>query len=172
MHPSIFQANLPPCHASILASTKQPRRTYRLSFPPHASHTSKSHCSQHHHSSARLSARPHPPSHVKPAASVALLHMVCPAWHRGSPSPVPTPAPAPSEVACLARPRKYGWIRTPFSIRASASASLRFCMASFPAARPRTSSSSTSKSSTSASFAHDPPPASGPSASSEALPLA
>jgi len=34
------------------------------------------------------------------------------------------------------------------------------------------SSSSTSKSSTSASFAHDPPPASRPSASSEALPLA
>jgi hypothetical protein len=49
------------------------------SSPPHASHTSKSHSSQHHHPEPRLSARPHPPSHVRPAASVSRLHMRCPA---------------------------------------------------------------------------------------------
>ena len=49
------------------------------SSPPHTSHTSKSHSSQHHHPEPRLSARPHPPSHVRPAASVSRLHMRYPA---------------------------------------------------------------------------------------------
>ena len=57
---------------------QSPSTSPTSSSPPHASHTSKSHSSQHHHLEPRFSARPHPPSHVKPDASVSRLSMPCP----------------------------------------------------------------------------------------------
>ena len=93
--------------------------------PPHASHTSKSHSTQHHPFVPRLNARPHPPSHVRPAAPVSLLCMACPAWHRGPLSPASASASsyASATLACLALPRKYGCTLTPLSMSASASSS-------------------------------------------------
>eukprot|EP00964_Phaeocystis_antarctica_P100453 scaffold66079_cov60-Phaeocystis_antarctica.AAC.4 len=58
---------------------RKPSTSPSSSSPPHASYTSKSHSSQHHHLEPRLSARPHPPSHVRPDASVSSpAHVPCP----------------------------------------------------------------------------------------------
>ena len=46
--------------------------------PPHLSHTSKSHASQHHHSAPRPIRLPHPPSHHRPADPAVHRVMACP----------------------------------------------------------------------------------------------
>ena len=103
--PQPTHPHAPICHHATKSSSSSPAAR--------VTHVEVALDAAHHPFVPRRNARPHPPSHVSPAAPVSLLCMACPAWHRGPSSPASALASSFATSQALTAPAARGAFGVP-----------------------------------------------------------